>query len=295
MHPELRYFLQQLLNGLAVGSMYALIAVGYSMVYSTLRLINFAHGDVYVFGTFIAYGLYKKGVPLLAAIVLACLAGFVIGAMLERLVFRPVRLANKIVPIISALGAAMVLRTTAQLIWSPETLPFPTLGVKRAIMIGDLRIMSQQIQVLATAAICMAVFSFLFSRTKLGKATQCVMQDVELSRTVGIPVDTIIPIVYGLGGLLGVVGGVLFSSYYDAIGINMGILGTMKAWAAAMLGGVGSIYGAFVGGIILGVGEALAGAYLHQAYKDAFGYLLIIVVLIWRPAGLFGKKRVVKV
>ena len=295
MHPELRYFLQQLLNGLAVGSMYALIAVGYSMVYSTLRLINFAHGDVYVFGTFIAYGLYKKGVPLPAAIVLACVAGFAIGALMERFVFRPVRLANRIVPIISALGAAMVLRIAAQLIWSPETLSFPTLGVKRAIMIGDLRIMSQQIQVLAVAAVCMAVFSLLFSRTKLGKATQCVMQDVELSRTVGIPVDTIIPIVYGLGGLLGVVGGVLFSSYYDAIGINMGILGTMKAWAASMLGGVGSIYGSFVGGIILGVGEALAGAYLHQAYKDAFGYLLIIVVLIVRPAGLFGKKRVVKV
>jgi branched-chain amino acid transport system permease protein len=294
-NPELRYFLQQLLNGLAVGSMYALIAVGYSIVYSLLRLINFTHGDVYVFGTFIVYGLYKKGVPLPAAIVLGCLAGFAIGAMVERFVLRPVRLANRIVPIISALGTAMVLRTAAQLIWGPETLSFPTLGVKRAIMIGDLRIMSQQIQVLAIAAVCMAVFSLLFSRTKLGKATQCVMQDVELSRTVGIPVDTIIPIMYGLGGLLGVVGGVLFSSYYDAIGIHMGILGTIKAWAASMLGGVGSIYGAFAGGIILGVGEALAGAYLHQAYRDAFGYLLIIIVLLVKPEGLFGKKRVVKV
>jgi branched-chain amino acid transport system permease protein len=294
-HPELRYFLQQLMNGLSVGSMYALIAVGYSMVYSTLNTINFAHGDIYVFGTFVAFTLFRMNLPVPAVIVIACLVGAAIGMFVERTVYRPVRLAHRYVPIISALGAAMVLRTAAQLIWGFESLSFPQLGPRRAIMIGDLRIMSQQIQVLATATVSMLLFTLLFKRTKLGKATQCVMQDLELSRMVGIPVDTIIPIVYALGGFLGVIGGVLFSSYYNAISITMGILGTMKAWAAAMLGGFGSIYGAFLGGIILGVGESLAGAYLHQAYKDAFGYLIIVAVLLWRPTGLFGRKRVEKV
>jgi branched-chain amino acid transport system permease protein len=295
LNAEIAYFVQQLLNGLSVGSMYALIAVGYSMVYSTLYLINFAHGDIYVFGTFIAMTLWKVGLPIPAAIILACLAGAAIGMLVERTVYRPVRFAHRVVPMISALGAAMVLRTVAQLVWGPHTMAFFQLGARRAIKVGGFRIMSQQILVLSVAGASLLVFTAVFRRTKLGKATQCVMQDISLSRMVGIPVDTIIPMIYGLGGLMGVLGGVLFSSYYDAITITMGIWGTVKAWAAAMLGGVGSIHGAFLGGIILGVGEAMAGAYLHQAYQEAFGYIIIVVVLLFRPAGLFGKRKIEKV
>ena len=295
MHPELRYFLQQLLNGLSVGSTYALMAVGYTLVYNCLRLINFVHGDIYVFGTFVALTVWKLGLPVPVAILAGCIAGAGTGMIVERVAYRPLRHSHRVMSIISGLGAAMVLRTTSQLIWGPQTLPFFELGVRRTIDISGLRIMSQQLQLVGTAAICMVVFTLLLSRTKLGKATQCVMQDMELSRMVGIPVDKIIPLVYALGGLLAVVGGVLFSSYYDALNIGMGLLGTIKAWAAAALGGMGSLYGAFFGGIILGVGETLAGAYLHQGFRNAFGYLVIIIVLLWRPHGLFGKKRVEKV
>jgi branched-chain amino acid transport system permease protein len=213
----------------------------------------------------------------------------------ERFAYRPLRHAHRVMAIIAGLGAAMVLRTAAQLIWGPQTLPFFQLGTRRAFDLSGFRIMSQQIQVIVTAFVCMVVFTFLLNRTKLGKATQCVMQDIELSRMVGIPVNKIIPMVYALGGVLAVIGGVLFSSYYDALNISMGLIGTIKAWAAAALGGMGNLYGAFLGGILLGVGETLAGAYLHQGFRSAFGYLVIIIVLLWRPYGLLGKKRIEKV
>jgi branched-chain amino acid transport system permease protein len=291
----LHYFVQQLINGLAVGSMYAMIAVGYSMVYSILYLINFAHGDLYVFGTFIALALWKAGLPLPAVVVLACLAGALVGMLVERTVYRPVRFANRIVPMITALGVAMVLKTTSQVLWGAETLPFFQLVPRQTVTIGDFRIFSQQILVLGTALVCMIIFSLIIQKTKIGKATQCVMQDINLSKVMGIPVDTIIPWIYALGGFMGVIGGILFSSYYNAVSIDMGILGTVKAWAAAMLGGVGSFYGAFLGGLILGVGESLAGAYLSSAYRDAFGYLIIVLVLLIKPTGLFGKRRIEKV
>ena len=295
MSPGIQYFLQQLLNGLSIGSIYAMIAVGYSMVYSILYMINFAHGDIYVFGTFIALALWKAGLPIPAVVVLACLAGALVGLIVERTVYRPVRFANRIVPMITALGVAMVLRTVSQVIWGAETLPFVQLVPSTSLSIGTFQVFSQQLLVLGVSLFCMIAFTLIIQKTKLGKATQCVMQDINLSRAMGIPVDTIIPLIYGLGGFMGVVGGVLFASYYNAISINMGLLGTVKAWAAAMLGGVGSFYSPFVGGLILGVAEAMAGAYLSPAYKDAIGYLIIVLVLVFRPTGLFGKQRVEKV
>jgi branched-chain amino acid transport system permease protein len=295
MHEEIRYILQQLLNGLSVGSTYALMAVGYTMVYSCLRLINFVHGDVYVFGTFIALGAWQAGLPIALAILVGCVGGGLIGMGVERFAYRPLRHSHRVMSIIAGLGAAMVLRTAAQLIWGPQTLSFFQLGERRAFVISDLRIMSQQIQVVGGAAAVMVLFTLLLKNTRIGKATQCVMQDIGLSRMMGIPVNKIIPMVYALGGVLAVVGGVLYSSYYDAINIQMGMLGTIKAWAAAALGGMGSLYGAFWGGILLGVGETMAGAYLHQGFRASFGYLMIIVVLLYRPQGLFGTKHVEKV
>jgi branched-chain amino acid transport system permease protein len=291
----LQYFFQQLLNGLSIGGIYAMIAVGYSMVYSILYMINFAHGDIYVFGTFIAFALWKAGLPIPAVVILACLAGALVGLFVERAVYRPVRFANRIVPMITALGVAMVLRTVSQVIWGADTLPFLQLIPATTISIGSFRVFSQQLLVLGTSLVCMIAFTLIIEKTKLGKATQCIMQDINLSRLMGIPVDTIIPLIYGLGGFMGVVGGILFSSYYNAVSINLGLIGTLKAWAAAMLGGVGSFYSPFVGGLILGVAEAMAGAYLGPAYKDAVGYLIIVLVLLFRPTGLFGKQRIEKV
>ena len=295
MNPELSYFLQQLLNGLSVGSMYAMIAVGYSMVYSLLYQVNFAHGDLYVFGTFIALTLVNMGLPIVGGLILAGIMTALIGMGIERTVYRPVRFANRIVPMISALGAALILRTVAQVIWGPEALAFPPIVAREHIMLGGFRIQYQQILVLAVATACVLLFTLVMKKTKLGRATQCIMQDITTSSLMGIPVNRIIPLIYGLGGFFGAIGGVLFSSYYNVISIDMGIWGTVKAWAAAMLGGVGSFHGAFLGGIILGLAETMAGAYINTGYKDAIGYLVIVLVLLIRPAGLFGKQRAEKV
>lgn len=295
MGPELIYFFKQLLNGLSVGSMYAMVAVGYSMVYSILYLINFAHGDIYTFGTFIALALSTFGFPIPAIILLAALMGGFISMGAERVAYRPVRFANRIVPMISALGVALVLRTCAQVIWGPEMLTFPALMKQSTVKIGEFQVDSQNILALAVSTACVLLFTFLIKFTKTGKATQCVIQDIPTSSLMGIPINFIIPLVYCLGGFFGVIGGVLISSYYNVINIEMGLWGTCKAWAASQLGGVGSFYGAFLGGIILGVVETMAAAYISSGFKDAVGYIIIVLILVFKPDGLFGKKKVMKV
>lgn len=295
MNPEVEYLLHQLINGLSLGSMYAMIAVGYSMVYSLLYQVNFAHGDLYVFGTFIALTLTSLGMPLVAGIILAGLATGLIGMTIERTVYRPVREANRIVPMISALGAALILRTIAQALWGPEALSFPALIERSSFNLGSFRIQHQQILILGVAAVFVFLLTFVMEKTKLGKATKCIMQNIPTASLMGIPVNKIIPLIYGLGGFIGVIGGVMFSSYYNIISIDMGIWGTIKAWAAAMLGGVGSFYGAFFGGILFGLAETLAGAYISSGFKEALGYVIIVVILLFKPTGLLGKKRAEKV
>lgn len=296
MSAGLEYFLSQLINGLALGSMYAMIAVGYSMVYSLLYQVNFAHGDLYVFGTFIVLAFITAGLPMIAAIILGAMAAGLIGMLIERTVYRPVRGANRIVPMISALGAAFVLRTIAQVSWGSETLSFPALISRNAgITIGGFRIQYQQLLVLGVAAASMLILTFVMEKTKLGRATQCIMQDINTASLMGIPVNKIIPMVYAMGGFLGVIGGVLFSSYYNNISISMGMWGTIKAWAAAMLGGVGTFYGSFFGGILFGLAETFAGGYISTGFKEAIGYVIIVIILLIKPTGLFGKKKAKKV
>jgi branched-chain amino acid transport system permease protein len=295
LHPELQYLLQQFVNGLSIGSMYSMIALGYSMVYSLLYSPNFAHGDLYVFGTFIAWSFLMAGLPSLSALIFAGICTSLIGMTIERIVYRPVRNANRIVPMISALGAALILRTIAQVAWGPEALPFKSIMPQGFVDLGGFRIFYRQIIVLATGGGIVIAFTLMMTKTKLGKATQCIMQDASTAALMGIPVNKIIPLIYAMGGFFGVIGGVLFSSYYNVISIDMGIWGTIKAWAAAMLGGVGSFYGAFVGGLLLGLAETFAGAYLHSGFKDAIGYVVIVLILLFKPNGLLGKKRVEKV
>lgn len=289
------YFLKQLINGLSLGGMYAVIAIGYSMVYSILYLINFAHGDLYIFGTFIAFTLYKVGLPVPAFVLIAGMAGGLIAMVIERVAYRPVRGANRIVPMVSALGVALILRTIAQAIWGTQTMVFPKIIESRQIYIGQLQISTENILAIVVALACVLAFTILINGTKIGKATQCVIQNIDVSKLMGIPVDLIIPMVYWLGGFFGVIGGVMISSYYSSINIQMGLWGTCKAWAAAQLGGVGSFYGAALGGLLLGLIETFAAAYLGSGYKDAIGYFAIVLILLLKPDGLFGKRKVVKV
>lgn len=288
------YLAKQLLNGLAVGSIYALVAVGYNMVYGILELINFAHGDIYMFGTFIALTLLLSGVPAIPAILLACIIGGLIGMLVERLAYRPVRDAPRVVPMISAVGVALVLRNVAQLIWGTETTPFPKLIPSDTAQVGQLQFSTLQIVILVLALSLTGLFALYVQNAKLGKATRSVAQDIPASKLMGIEVNRIILFVYFAGGFLGVAGGVLFGMYY-AVWIGMGFLGTMKAWIACIIGGIGSLQGALVGGLLLGICEALISGFVSSAYRDAIAYALVMIILVIKPTGIFGRQIAQKV
>jgi branched-chain amino acid transport system permease protein len=228
------------------------------------------------------------------AVLLACLAGGVVGMLVERVAYRPVRDAPRVVPMISAVGAALVLRNAAQLIWGTETMPFPEIFPTRMIQIGDIHINSLQIVILVLAWSLTGLFALIVRKTKLGKATRSVAQDIPASRLMGIEVNQIILFVYFAGGFLGVAGGILFSMYY-AVWIGMGFLGTMKAWIACVIGGIGSLQGALVGGLLLGVMEALISGFVSSAYRDAISYGIVMVILLVRPMGIFGRQVAEKV
>jgi len=284
------YYIEQLANGLAIGSVYAMIALGYSLVYSILYLINFAHGYVIMVGTFATLTVIGMGIPLPAAIVGGCIVGAALGMAVERIAYRPVRHSNRVVPMISALGAGLVLSALAQLIWGPEVRSFPQFIPRTRIDVFGVPLATQSLVILAVAACLMLAVSLFLYRTKLGLAAQCVCQDLHAARLVGIPVDAVIVSIYALGGFLGVAGGILFAMYYNAVFIQMGLLATTKAWAAAMLGGVGNFQGAFVGGLLLGVAEVATVVFFGSAWKDGVSLVIIVLVLLVRPNGLFGAR-----
>jgi branched-chain amino acid transport system permease protein len=264
------------------------------MVYGILGLINFAHGDIYMFGTFIALTLVSTVLPIPVAILLACIAGGLIGLLVERLAYRPVRNAPRVVPMISAMAAALILRNTAQLIWGTETFPFPILLPQKTIYIGSIQFNTLQLLILLIALSLTGLFALIVRKTKVGKAVRSVAQDIPAARLMGINVNRIIQYVYFVGAFFGVAGGILFAQYY-AIWIGMGFLGTMFAWIACIIGGIGSIQGAFVGGLLLGLFQSLISGYVSSAYRDALTYGLVMIILLVRPTGIFGNRIAEKV
>ena len=282
------YLVEQIANGLAVGSVYALIALGYSLVYSVLNLVNFAHGYVIMVGAFSALTLLGAHFPVPAAVLGACLAGAALATAVERIAYRPVRGSNRVVPMISALGAGLVLASVAQLVWGPEIRPFPQLIPRGTLSLGGISFPSQSLVILGVAVALVAAASAVLNGTRFGLAARCVCQDLDAARLVGIPVDTVIVSIYAMGGFLGVAGGILFGMYFNAVFIQMGLIATTKAWAAAMLGGIGNFQGAFFGGLILGVAETLSVALVGSQYKDGVSLVVIVAVLLLKPNGLFG-------
>jgi branched-chain amino acid transport system permease protein len=287
---DTEYFVKQLLNGLAAGSLYALISVGYNLVYGILKLINFAHGDVYMFGTFIALALVWMGVPFFLAALLACISAGLIALIIERVAYRPVRNAPRVVPTISAVGAALVLRNIALRVWGAGSYSFPPVIPSRDIHLGEFSVNTIQVIVLGLALSLMFGLILLSEKTKVGKAMRCVSQDIPMARLVGIPANRIIQLVYFLGAFVGVAGGILFSLYFNVVWIGMGFLGTLKAWVAAIIGGIGNMYGSFLGGLLLGVSEAMIAGYISSGYRDAFSFAIMMVVLIVLPQGLLGRR-----
>jgi len=299
--------LQNLLNGVAVGAIYALIALGYTMVYGILKLINFAHGDVFMLGAFVGYYsgnwaaahvnrehpltyLVAGGIMLLA---MAACGAF--GYLNERIAYRPLRNAPRIASLITAIGVSFLLEYGGQLVFGPDPKFFPTLTPKHIIHLGGIVTTNYQIIVLIVAVIFMALLQWIIYGTKFGRAMRAVSYNFETASLMGIPVDRVISTTFVIGSALAAVAGILFGLSYPKIDPLMGIMPGLKAFIAAVLGGIGNVPGAVVGGLTIGIVEAFVGGSRFSNFRDAIAFVILIAILLFRPSGLFGKFEAEKV
>jgi branched-chain amino acid transport system permease protein len=294
----LEEFFQHILNGLALGSIYALIALGYTMVYGILRLINFAHGDVYMIGAFSGYYiartlgidtspslLYASGVLLLSMMLCAAL-----GFLIERIAYRPLRNAPRINALITAIGVSLFLEYTGQIIFGADPKFFPTI-VERSVVaqVGQIELSNLQILVTFVAFGLMLALRFVVQSTKMGRAMRALSFDYSTARLIGIPANKIVSFTFMLGAGLAAAAGILVGTSYPRIEPLMGIMPGLKAFVAAVLGGIGSFPGAVVGGLIMGFSEEMVVGYFSSTYRDALAFAILIGILLFKPAGLFGK------
>jgi branched-chain amino acid transport system permease protein len=301
MNSTTSIFFQQIINGLTLGSVYALVALGYTMVYGILELINFAHGEIYMVGAYL-------GVICLAVLTVAGLTSqhlflslvivFIVtmiycaayGATLERVAYRPLRQASRLSPLISAIGMSIFLQNYVMLTQGSADKIFPHILPEKVVTFGDVTISHLQVFILANSLLLMAALHFFIRKTKLGKAMRATAQDKRMAALVGIPVDTVILSTFVIGSALAAAAGVMVAMYYGLINFYMGYIAGIKAFTAAVLGGIGNIPGAVLGGFLLGIVESLGAAYISSEYKDAFAFILLILLLIFRPQGLLGER-----
>ena len=293
-------FLQQLINGLAVGGIYALVALGYTMVYGVLKLINFAHGDIFTIGAYLGMTLLVSGglsgsmTPVLAVgLVVIIVFGLValLGVALERVAYRPLRKANRLAAVVSALGASIVLQNAVMLIYGARVYVYPENLIPAVTFnIFGLNVPVMRVIVIVSSLVLMLALYAFINRTRMGTAIRAVAIDQGAARLMGINVDRVISLVFFIGAGLGGVAGVMVGVYYGQIDFMMGWSYGLKAFTAAILGGIGNIPGAMLGGLLLGVIEALGASYLAMAWKDAIAFLVLILILIIRPTGLLGER-----
>jgi len=291
-------FIQQLINGLTLGSIYALFALGYTMVYGILLMINFAHSEIFMVGAYVGFwvlsllpALFPQITPiyLLVAFILAMVITGGLAAAVERTAYRPLRHAPRLAPLISAIGVSIFLQNIIMLTVGAESQSYPRTMELRQIEFAGIRLNSLQILIFVLAVALMIILQLFITRTKLGKAMRAVAQNHIVSQLMGINTNTIIAVTFFIGGGLGGVAGVLNGLYYGSIKYNMGFMPGIKAFTAAVLGGIGNVKGAMVGGFILGVLEALAAGYISSEYKDVIAFVVLICVLLFKPTGLFGE------
>ncbi len=292
-------FVQQLINGLSLGAIYALIALGYTMVYGILRLINFAHGDVYMVGAFVGYyvvrwlspaahsGLGMLMVCLAAAMAVCAVLGFVI----ERAAYRPLRRAPRLNALITAIGVSLLLENLGQLVFGADPKDFPMLIERTTFTIGIATVSNIQVIVLLTAVVLTLALEFIVHRTKMGTAMRAVSFSHDAAGLMGINIDRVISFTFVLGSSLAAAGGILVGLYNPKIDPLMGIMPGLKAFVAAVLGGIGSISGAILGGLIMGIAETLTVGYISSTYRDAITFIILVAVLLFRPTGLLGKPQ----
>jgi branched-chain amino acid transport system permease protein len=280
-------FLQQLLNGLTAGSVYALIALGYTMIYGILGLINFAQGEIYMFGAFITVLLLTTGqVNFILAFGAGMAAAGLLGVVLERLAFRPLRGSHPLVPLISAIGASIFLQSLALLLFGPNDRPFPVQFTFSSVNIAGVPVSTLQMAILAAALGFMGLLVAFVRYTRYGKAIVACALDRDTARLMGINVDRMVALTFFIGSALSGAAGIMMALYYNATYPRMGLLPGLKAFSAAILGGVGNIPGAILGGLLLGVAESLGAAYISSGYKDAIAFAILILVLLLRPQGI---------
>ena len=295
-------FLQQVLNGLSLGAIYALIALGYTMVYGTLQLINFAHGEVYMMGAFAALYLARwTGVaetPTVggALVILVATMAFcaTLGIVIERMAYRPLRRASRLNMLITALGVSLLLRNVALLMFGALQ-NFPSLLPAKSWTVAGVGVRSNDLLTLGVTLVLMLGLTWLVERTQVGRAMRAVSHSRESAALMGIPVDRIVMLTFAIGSVLAGAAAVLVANDKHTIRPEMGMTGGMKAFVAAVLGGIGNIPGAVAGGLLLGLAETFVSGYLASTYRDAIAFLLLIAVLLTRPAGLFGTHTVEKV
>jgi branched-chain amino acid transport system permease protein len=298
-------FLQQLINGLAFGSILALIALGYTMVYGILRFINFAHGDIFMLGAFSGFYLAPKiatlfplpsiagGIAVLIASMAICAA---LGVLIERLAYRPLRKRPKLTVLITAIGVSLFLEYTGQFVFGAAPKKFPEILPSFPVaQIGGLSLNSNQLIVLGVTIFLLLALRFIVLKTKIGTAMRAVSFNPEAAALMGVNTDIVISFTFALGSALAAAAGILWAINYPAIDPLMGILPGLKAFVAAVLGGIGNLPGAALGGIIIGVTETLVSGYISSTYRDAIAFAVLILILLVKPSGLLGKKEIEKV
>ena len=288
-------FIQQLFNGLHVGSIYALIALGYTMVYGIVKLINFAHGDILMIGAYSTYFLINAGVPIWASVILSMVICAVIGVVIERLAYKPLRRAPRISALITAIAVSLFLQNLFMILFKPDGRPFTNIVNFKAINIGNVKIEGLTILTIVVSTVLMIALHLFITRTKTGKSMRAVSQDRDAAMLMGINTDKTISITFAIGSALAAVGGILFSMAYPLIDPYMGTMPGLKAFIAAVLGGIGVIPGAMFGGIIMGIAESFTKAYISSQLSDAVVFGILIIVLIVKPSGIFGKNTREKV
>jgi len=303
----MKLVIEQLLNGLTIGSFYALIALGYSMVYGVMKLINFAHGDLFALGSYLGYTLLVMGTAyvtstlgiwggMIAAILVAAIGTGVMGLLVERIAYRPIYPTGRLPAVVSALGVSIFLQNAIMVVWGARPQAYTSDVIPSYMLnIGGLRITVLQILILLLSFLLMGVLYYIVQKTTFGAAIRASALDRETAALMGININLIIFFIFALGPALGGTAGVMVGIYYRRISFIMGWNYGLKAFTATILGGIGNIPGAMIGGLILGVLEMLGSTYISTPYKDVFVFLVLILVLIFRPRGILGEKVAEKV
>jgi len=288
-------------NGITLGGVYALIAVGYTMVYGVIQLINFAHGEVYMLGAFLAYTLVAVlGMPFFPAFILTLLICALLGVILDFVAYRPLRKAPRLAALITAIGMSIFLQNMALLIWGSQIKSYPrdmlpAFFSDAAITFADVSLSWLQLFILAITLLSMIILHLTIHKTRIGMAMRAISQDKTASALMGIGVNRVISFTFAIGSAMGGMAGILVGLYYNAIFPTMGYVAGIKAFAAAVLGGIGSVPGAMLGGGVLGIAEVMGAGYISSEYRDGISYAVMIAVILFKPSGLIGKQTGEKV